>query len=143
MSKFLTTMRQHAEKLGLNLHEENERVMSAMFDMGEGRSQRVLILHHPSENGQNDIVEIASAVLDLESMPEQQVGAEMALKLLRENDQRLCAGWAIDRNKGAPHLVAMANWWLDEMDAEEFQTSLFNVAGMADALEEQLGVDNY
>lgn len=141
-NKFHEIIGRHAEQLGVNLKVDNERMISAMFDMGEGRTQRVLVLHHPSEDGTKDIVEIASAVLDLSGMPDQQIGAAMALKLLRENDSTLCASWAIDKVGGC-HLVAMGNWWLDEMDADEFGTTLYGVAAMADNLERQLGVDNF
>ncbi len=75
-------------------------------------------------------------------MPDQQPDASMALKLLRENDKTRCASWVID-NVGGCHLVAMGNWWLDEMDTDEFGTTLYGVAAMADNPEQQPGVDNF
>lgn len=142
-NKFFEAIKQHADKLEITLNEDNESICSVMFDMGEGRSQRVIICHHPSKDGSNDLVEISSAVLDLASMPDNKIGLEMATKLLRENDASLCANWAIDKGSDSCHLVATARWWLDEMDTEEFEVSLFNVALMADQLESTLGVDNF
>jgi len=141
-NKFHEIITKHADALGLNIRYDNEQLISVMFDMEGGRSQRVVVMHHPSESGNSDIVEIGSAVLDVSSMPDQQIGTEMALRLLRENDKSLCAGWALDKVGGC-HLVAMGNWWLDDLDTEEFATTLFGVAHMADGLESQLGVDNF
>lgn len=142
-SKFIDTVMGYAEKLEITINQENEHLLSMMFDMGEGRSQKVIIYHHERGEDQSDVVEIASAVLKVDDLPDAKVGQEMATKLLRENDHSLGAKWAIDKSEDSSHLVAMANWFLDDMDLEEFELSLYNVAFMADNLESQLGVDNY
>lgn len=142
-NKFISTITDYAEKLEITLNQENDHLFSLVFDMGEGRSQKVIIVHHEREADQSDIVEIASAVLKLDDLPDKKLGQDMAMKLLRENDTSLGANWAIDEAEDSSHLVAMANWFLDDMDLEEFELSVYNVAGMADALESQLGVDNF
>lgn len=142
-NKFINTVTDYAEKLEITLTQENDHFFSFLFNMGEGRSQKVVIYHHEREKDKSDIVEIASAVLKIDELPDKKIGQDMAMKLLRENDSSLGAKWAVDANDESSHLVAMANWFLDDMDLEEFEMSVYSVAGMADALESQLGVDHF
>ena len=145
MSKFLEIMKSHIDQLGWQSVEQvNDRVLRMGFDMGEGRSQTVIMTHYPSENeSQSDVVEVASAVVKMDGFPDGKLGKSMAEKLLRENSTMAFANWAIEQTSDGPYLVAMSGWMLDDLDAEELDFAANIVSGVADQMEATLGVDNF
>ncbi|CAA0085103.1 Uncharacterised protein [BD1-7 clade bacterium] len=140
--QFHNTINQHTAALGWTTDTEGEDLISLLFDMGEGRSQRVVIAHHDLGNG-TQIVEVSSAVLKMDGLPNHQLGREMAITLLKENAQKPFSNWAIDGEGETAHLVATSRWLLSDLDKEELHHAVVIVAGMADRLEEQLGVDHF
>jgi len=145
MSKFLKVINSHAEKLGWqSLDELNERTIRMGFDMGEGRTQTLIITHYPSEDeNMSDAVEIASAVMKMDGLPDGKIGKAMSEKLLRENSTMAFANWAIQDTADGPYLVAISGWMLDDLDPEELDFAANIVSGVADRMEESLGVDNF
>lgn len=138
---FKKTIRKLGKELSWSIVEDSDRVMSMLFDMGEGRVQRVMFFHHLV--GEAELVAISSAVLKMDGMPDNKIGHDMAARLLRENDHYAFGNWAIDGEGEDAHLIATARWWLDDLDKEEFEASVLSVSGMADGLEKTLGVDNF
>jgi len=144
MSQFLEKIKSHTDKLGWQSIEQlNERTLRVGFDMGEGRSQSALITHYPMEGDRSDAVEIASAAVKMDGFPDGKLGKTMAEKLLRENSTMAFANWAIQETSDGPYLVAMSGWLLDDLDPEELDFAVHIVLGVADKMEESLGVDNF
>ena len=138
-------MKSHIETLGWQSVEQlSERTLRMGFDMGEGRSQMVLITHYPTESeDSSDVVEVASAVVKMDGFPDGKLGKSMSEKLLRENSTMAFANWAIQETPDGPYLVAMSGWMLDDLDPEELDFAVHIVSGVADKMEESLGVDNF
>jgi len=144
MSHYLEKMKSHIDELGWQSVEQlSERTLRMGFDMGEGRTQTVLITHYPTEGTGSDAVEVASAVIKMDGFPDGKLGKAMSEKLLRENATMAFANWAIQETGDGPYLVAMSGWLLDDLDAEELDFAVHIVSGVADRMEESMGVDNF
>ncbi|MDA7723109.1 hypothetical protein N8862_01560 [Pseudomonadales bacterium] len=144
MSKFLDTIVSHANQLEWTLEKLSDARLRLSFNMGEGRSQNVLISHYPNgDEDSSDLVEIASAALKMDGFPDGKLGAEMAKKLLKQNATTAFSSWAIEDTEDGPYLVAMSGWMLDDLDAEEFELAALIVANAADEMEGTLGIDNF
>lgn len=142
LEDFKRIINQHCQALEWHIHQRSDTQFSLDFDMGEGRSQQVQMFLQVS-GSDRALVEVSSAVMNLKGLPEQKLGQEMALRLLRENATRPFGNWALDKNGDDTHLVATSRWLLDELDKEELQLSTLVVSAMADAMEAQMGVDHY
>jgi len=129
------------QEIGWSCNTEDPETLSMMFDMGEGRSQKVVFFYHTSGDAQ--LVAISSAVLQMDGLPDNQIGTEMAANLLRQNEEFAFANWAVDGEGEDAYLIATSRWWLDDLDKEELEASVLAVAKMADDMEKTLGVDNF
>ncbi|TQV70180.1 hypothetical protein FKG94_21915 [Exilibacterium tricleocarpae] len=147
MSQFLTKIKSYAKDLQWDdsLQQVSERFLRLGFNMGEGRTQMVIIIHYPDDDQQNNgVIEVSSAVVKMDGMPDGKLGAEMARKLLRENASYGFANWAIqDIPSEGRYLIATSGWLLDELDLDELKLAVHIVAKMADDMEKTLGVDNF
>ncbi len=141
MNAFTKKISEYAKELELNIDLDDKRA-KILFDMDEERSQIVICYYHEAE-GHDGFVEISSAVLNLSGFPKQEIGLEMATRLLKENDDMLYCQWAIDRSGDEHYIIATRCWRLDQMDLDEFKGALYSSAQCADALEAELGVDTY
>lgn len=142
-ASFVNKITEYSHQLEWNLDQVSDSCFRMLFDMGEGRSQGVLIMLYEGEDGAPSWVEVSSAVMNLDGMPDGQLGAKKAQELLRENADMAFAKWAVADHGDAKHLVAVSNWRLEDMDCEELDVAVHIVAKRADDLESQLGVDNF
>lgn len=143
MSNFVDIIGEHAKKIGWEaINQLDETTIVLPFDMGDNRSQNVIISHYPQEES-SDFVEITSAVIKMDGFPDGKLGKEMAEKLLRENCSMALVNWAIDETSEGAYLVARSGWMLDDLDAEELEMAVGIVSNVADNMESSLGVDNF
>lgn len=147
MSIFTKKIEAYASELGWiqGLRKENDRVFRFNYNMGEGRSQMVLICYHCSdENPDKGIVEVSSPAMKMDGLPGGKLGAQMAEKLLRENGRSIFTNWAIeDLPSEGRYLIATSRWLIEGLDAEELDIAANVVAAAADKMEKTLGVDNF
>lgn len=142
MSEFMKKIKSLCNACEFKYEQTDATGIRMLFEMDNDRSQMVLVNGVETESGKQ-VVTIQSAVLKLDGLPNKMLGKDMAEKLLRENAQMALAKWSIDDVSDGKYLVATSNWYLDTLDPEEFGRSVQVVAGVADELEETLGVDNF
>lgn len=136
VGEFLTQM---ADKSGLKIEDQGPENVTVLFDMGEGRSQRVWVRALGTDAGDNLIVGFFSPVLQVPQG--EMIGQKAANELLRENATLAHGAWAIQKTKDGEYLVAFDTQIAQTMDPKEFEASVRAMAAVADLKEKDLGHD--
>lgn len=112
--------------------DEHDGVLRLVFDVGDGRSQMVLLSREALLDGREEWVQIASPFAELGNVSLQRV--------LEITGGIVCGGAGlVGRTLVLKHAVPLA-----DMSVEEFERPLALVMGTADRLERDLaGGDNY
>ena len=141
-SDFTNKILEYGNELGWQLSVNSETSISISFDMGEGRSQLVLIFL-TGEIAEQPIVQISSPAANLEDIGDK-MDQEFMNDLLRLNAQAANYGWAIETIEGeGDYLIAASDQILSTIDVGELRSSVYAVAFAADQMEETFGLDRF
>ena len=129
------------EQAGFTVAESDIDSVLLFFDMGKGRSQRVMIRGIGNDKLGQKIIGISSPAMCFPA--NESLGQVTANKLLQENAKSAHGAWAIEVLEDKAYLVMMDTQILDTMQKEELRASIGAVAASADKLENELGEDNF
>jgi hypothetical protein len=140
--KFSSWIEAIAALAGFNLQQLSDSLVAITCQLNEGRSQTVWVSPIGKDRHNNTVITIASPALKLGSVG-RQLSQKQANNLLRHN-ATLCHGaWAIENIEGDDYLVMFDTQIAEAMDTVEFASSVKDTAALADAMEKQLGKDQF
>lgn len=132
----------YSKELDWGITINSEHNISMVFDMGEGRSQRVFMFL-AGEVGGAPIVEITSPAADIKELGDK-LDQDLMNELLKLNSKALNYGWTIETiDAESEYLCATSDQLLNSMDIGELQVAVYAVAGAADEMETRFGLDNF
>jgi len=139
---FTNKMLKYAKELDWQLSINSETSISISFDMGEGRSQLVLIFL-TGEIADQKIIQVSSPAAKLEDIGDK-MDQEFMNELLRLNAASVNYGWAIETIEGeGDYLIAASDQILSTIDVGELRAAVYFVAFAADQMEEKFGLDRF
>ena len=132
----------YCKELDWGITIDSERSISMVFDMGEGRSQRVFMFLAGEVAGA-PVVEITSPAAEVKDLGDK-LDQDLMNELLHLNSKALNYGWTIETiNADSDYLCATSDQLLDSMDIGELEVAVYAVAGAADEMESRFGLDNF
>jgi hypothetical protein len=141
--KVLEKVGEIATLAGINGELDDERMHYVMgFDLGEGRSQGVYV-RDTSKDGDTPIITVFSPCLVVKKGLFSGISKEMAIDLLRRNEDVHFARFGIWDSDKEHMVVASIDHLLETLDPEEFEASVYHVAMAADLYEREHGRDEF
>ncbi len=134
-------IKEKVEEAGFKVADENDDSVLLFFDMGKGRTQRVMLRYLGRDNLEQDIIGISSPALALNKG--ELLGEQTANRLLFDNSRMSHGAWALQSFEEKIYLVMLDTQILDTMQKEELISSIKAVISSADQLEKELGDDKY
>jgi hypothetical protein len=118
----------------------NKRSMrlEGSFELPGGRTQ-VCFVRPSGMVGDKFVVTFFSACLRVKKGFLAGITKEMALDLLRRNENLIFARYGVIAEEDADLVVASADYLLDSLDPEEFEHAIWHVALAADSYENEMG----
>lgn len=113
------------------------------FNLPGERTQSVYIRHSGQTGTEKQIVTFFSPCLVVKKGLLSGLSKDMALDLLRRNENVLFARFGIWEGAKQSMVVASVDHILDTLDPEEFEASAWYVAYAADAYEQEHGKDEF
>ena len=140
--KFSAWIEAIAALAGFDLQPLSESLVAITCQLNGGRKQTVWISPIGKDRHNNTVITIASPAMKLGASG-RQISQRQANDLLRHN-AKLCHGaWAIDTIEGDDYLVMFDTQIAEAMDTVEFASSVKDTPALADAMEKQLGKDQF
>jgi len=136
MISFSDYVRAVAARAGLRVQQQSDFEVTADFDMGDKRTQRVWIGLVGEDSEGNLIISISSPAHRMR--PGQKLSLEFANQLLCENASLAHGAWAIRKTKEYDYLVMFDTQIVGSMDPEELRASVVAVAARADQMEKKI-----
>lgn len=125
---------------GISINSETNVALS--FDMGEDRSQLVMIFLAGEIAGQQ-VIQVSSPAANLADIADK-VDQDFLNELLVLNSQASNFGWAIEEiEDDGDYLVATSDQLLNTMDVGELRAAVGAVACSADEMEAKFGLDKF
>lgn len=118
----------------------NKRAMrlEGEFELSGGRSQ-VCYARPSGMTADKFVITVFSPCLRIKKGFLAGISKELALELLRRNENLLFARFGIVSEDDADVVVVSADYLLDALDPDEFEHAIWHVAMAADAAERELG----
>jgi len=139
---FTNKVLEYSNELGWQISINSEISTSISFDMGEGRSQLVLIFLS-GEIAEQPIIQVSSPAAKLEDISDK-MDQDFMNELLRLNSQTVNYGWAVETiEDDGDYLIAASDQMLNTMDVGELRSAVYAVAHAADEMEEKFGLDRF
>ncbi len=134
-------IKKRAEQAGFKVHNHTEDSALLFFDMGNGRSQRVMLRYMGQDSLGQDILGISSPAMEFDkNIPLEQ---SVANRLLQDNSRLAHGAWAIEIYGSSAWLVILDTHIMDTMQDEELTASIRTVISSADNLEREFGGNAY
>jgi hypothetical protein len=131
-----------AAMAGFEIQKLSETLVVIKCELPTDRSQIVWISPVGKDRFNNTVISIASPALKMGASG-RYLSQKQANRLLRHNAQLLHGAWAIQNIEGDDYLVIFDTQTAETMDTSEFATSVKDTAALADAMEKQLGKDQF
>jgi len=139
---FTNKILEHSKELGWQLSINSETSIAISFDMGEGRSQLVLIFL-TGEIAEQKIIQVSSPAAKLEDISDK-MDQDFMNELLRLNAQAMNYGWSIETiEDDGDYLIAASDQILSTIDVGELRAAVYAVAYAADTMEDKFGLDRF
>ncbi len=131
-----------AAMAGFKTQKLSETLIVIKYELAGGRSRIVWISPVGKDRFNNTVISIASPTLKMGTAG-RYLSQKHANGLLRHNAQLQHGAWAIENIEGDDYLVMFDTQIAETMDTIEFATSVKEAATLADAMEKQLGKDQF
>lgn len=138
---FTNKILEYSKELGWNISINSDTNVSLGFELGEGRSQLV-ILFLAGEIAEQPIIQISSPAANLKDI-EDKLDQDFMNELLRLNANTPNYGWALESIDEGEYLIASSDQMLNTMDLGELRAAVYAVTSAADEMEARFGLDNY
>ena len=142
MNDVLKKVEQIALMADISVQLQDE-LLTAAFDMGDGREQHVYIGDFGEAPNGMHIVVFVSPCLRHEGGWFRGMSRDQMLDLLRRNGNQPFANFALMEIAGEEFLVVSATQLLETMEVQEFQACCQSVVSIADGYEKELGKDEF
>ncbi len=142
-NEFTNLILAHADAIGWNIVIRSESRIAISFDEENGRSQTVHVLCFEQKSGRK-IACITSAAGSVNALKETKADLKTLFnELLTENERATYHSWALTEDDDDLLITANANFVLDNLSRDEFESAVAIISEAADKLEARLGGDDF